>query len=240
MIQLSSVSVRFGGQAIFDEINFRVGDGERVGLVGPNGSGKTTLLKLMAGQMSADSGSIVRSGSERIGYLPQEGALLPEGRVIDEMMAAFGEVTTLRRDLERLEAEVERADHDSPGFMDLLEKTEAIRERLGVFDVEPPEAKIERVLAGLGFGQDALSRKASTFSGGWRMRLALARLLLSEPTLLLLDEPTNHLDMVARDWLEEFLGRYPRSVVLVAHDRRFMDMPNRGRRGPGSCTWNCG
>ena len=223
MIQVSSLHKTFGDRVLFDRITWQVQPGQRVGLCGPNGSGKTTLLRMLAGQIEADSGQVIRPAGLTVGYLPQDG-LTHAGRTLrDEATLAFAPLLELQAEMHRLETQL--AD---PGIVGdahdvLLHRYAEAQEAFTHGDGYGIEAKVDAVLRGLGFGQEDFDRPADHFSGGWQMRIALAKLLLARPRLLLLDEPTNHLDLEARNWLEEFLVEYPHPVVLVSHDRYFLD-----------------
>ena len=223
MIQLSSLSKRFADRVLLEAVTWYVGDRDRVGLCGPNGAGKTTLLRILAGLDEADSGAVIRPTALTVGYLPQDG-LVHAGRTV------FAEASDALRPLLDLKAEMHDLEHrladpaTSPADHDaVLERYSAAQERFRMGDGYSIELRVATILRGLGFSPDDFETPAEHLSGGWQMRLALAKLLLSEPGLLLLDEPTNHLDLEARNWLEEYLGRYPHSVILVSHDRYFLD-----------------
>jgi ATP-binding cassette subfamily F protein 3 len=223
VVQLSNISVSFGGQAVLREISWRVGDQDRVGLVGPNGSGKTTLLRLMRGEISPDRGEITATKGTTFGYLPQEQLTLRGRTLSDEVMTVMSRLTRAEarlRDLEHRMAELppEAPEHDR--VMAEYARLQHAFEVGGGFSVE---ARVAYVLAGLGFAERDRSRRTEEFSGGWQMRIALAKLLLAKPSVLLLDEPTNHLDLESIIWLEEYLSKYPGAVVMVSHDRSFLD-----------------
>jgi ATP-binding cassette subfamily F protein 3 len=219
VLALESVAKAFGGQALFRDLSWRIGRGERIGLVGPNGAGKTTLCRIMAGEEEADAGQVHLDQGVSIGYLPQEVASMAERTVLAEALSGFDEVWRLEAELERLGVAMAGPGADpalTERYGDILHRFEA----LGGYRLEA-QAKI--ILGGLGFAPDELHRPLGEFSGGWRMRAALARLLLLHPDLLLLDEPTNHLDLESLRWLEGFLDEYDGSVVLVSHDRYFLN-----------------
>ena len=223
MIQLQSLTKSFGERILLDAVTWTVSAGERVGLCGPNGAGKTTLLRMLAGFEGPDSGAITRPAATTVGYLPQDG-LSHSGRALaDEVSLAFGPVLEARADIDRIEHQL--ADPALPeGEHEALlvryhELTEFFRQHEG----HSIELRVTQVLEGLGFSKRDFDKPVETFSGGWQMRVALAKLLLVRPTLLLLDEPTNHLDLDARNWLEEYLSSYPHAVILVSHDRFFLD-----------------
>ena len=223
MIQLSGLHKAFGDRILFDQVTWHIQAGQRVGLCGPNGVGKTTLLRIMAGDVEADAGEIARAGDLTVGYLPQDG-LTHEGRTLhDEASHAFDALLALQQEMRALEHQLgdtglSAAEHDA-----VLARYSEVQYTFHDQDGYGIEAKVGMVLRGLGFSTDDLARPTEHFSGGWQMRIALAKLLLQRPGLLLLDEPTNHLDLEARNWLEEFLVGYPHAVVLVSHDRFFLD-----------------
>ena len=223
MIQVSSLHKTFGDRVLFDRVTWQVQPGQRVGLCGPNGSGKTTLLRMLAGELEPDAGEIVRPSGLTVGYLPQDG-LTHAGRTLrDEATLAFAPLLEHQAEMRRLEGQfadpaITGDPHDA-----LLVRYADAQEAFTHGEGYGIEAKVDAVLRGLGFAPDDFDRSADTFSGGWQMRIALAKLLLARPRLLLLDEPTNHLDLEARNWLEEFLVDYPHPVVLVSHDRYFLD-----------------
>ncbi len=223
MIQLSELTKSFGDRALLDHVTWQITDRERVGLCGPNGAGKTTLLRMMAGLEEPDAGAIVRPASLTVGYLPQDG-LSHQGRsVFDEASLAFTELLTIKAEMHALEGRlgdttIAETEHEA-----MLGRYADLQDRFRLGDGYTIELKIATVLQGLGFKTSDLDRPTETFSGGWQMRLALAKLLLRRPNLLLLDEPTNHLDLEARNWLEEYLSDYPHAVILVSHDRFFLD-----------------
>jgi ATP-binding cassette subfamily F protein 3 len=222
MIHVEGLSKRFGDRVLFEDVSWHVKKRDRIGLSGPNGSGKTTLLRMLAGLQEPDSGSIRMASDTTIGYLPQDG-IVHHGRTVhEEVVLAFEELLALKKEQheieERLAHATEDGDHDK-----LLERYAEVTDRFkqgGGYEIE---ARVAEVLKGLGFSPADEQRKTEEFSGGWQMRIALAKLLLARPNLLLMDEPTNHLDLPARNWLEEYLADYPGSVVLVSHDRYFLD-----------------
>ena len=223
MIQLSSLSKGFGDRILFDKVTWQISDGERVGLCGANGAGKTTLLRMLAGFEEADAGSIIKPSTLRVGYLPQDG-LVHEGRSLyEEASLAFGALLELKEEMHALEAKLGDPAVPVPEHDEMLARYSDLQDRFRVNDGYQIDLKVATVLRGLGFGEGDFERLTETFSGGWQMRLALAKLLLASPDLLLLDEPTNHLDLDARNWLEGYLLGYPHAVILVSHDRFFLD-----------------
>jgi ATP-binding cassette subfamily F protein 3 len=223
MIQLSSLSKSFGERVLLDDVSWQIGRRERVGLCGPNGAGKTTLLRMLGGFEEPDKGEILRPSNLTVGYLPQDGLDHSGRTLLDEAMLAFEPVLAMKADLHDLEdrladRSVPETEHEA-----LLVRYSELQDRFRAADGYSLDLKVATVLRGLGFAQEEFERPTETFSGGWQMRIALAKLLLGRPTLLLLDEPTNHLDLEARNWLEEYLGEYPHSVILVSHDRFFLD-----------------
>ena len=223
MIQLSDLSKSFGDRTLIDHVTWQISDGDRAGLCGPNGAGKTTLLKMLAGLDEPDSGAIVKPADLTIGYLPQDG-LTHSGRTLfEEASSAFQPLLDIKTEMHDIEhrlgdASVPQDEHDS-----MLVRYSELQDRFRLGDGYSMDLRIATVLRGLGFDAEDAARPAETFSGGWQMRIALAKLLLGRPNLLLLDEPTNHLDLEARNWLEEYLGAYPFAVILVSHDRYFLD-----------------
>jgi ATP-binding cassette subfamily F protein 3 len=223
MVQLSNVSVSFGGKPVLRGVSWRVGDDDRVGLVGPNGSGKTTLLRLIRGEISPDQGEIASTKGTTFGYLPQEQLTLRGRTLSDEVMTVLSELTRAEerlRDLEHRMAEIPPEGQEHDRVMAEYARLQHAFEIGGGFSVE---ARVAYVLAGLGFTEGDRTRRTEEFSGGWQMRIALAKLLLGKPSVLLLDEPTNHLDLESIIWLEEYLATYPGAVVMVSHDRSFLD-----------------
>ena len=225
MLVLRDLHLAFGGRVLFDGLNWTVKAGERVGLVGPNGAGKSTLLRVIAGEQSVDQGEVVYEGGASVGFLRQDTQEEDlEISPLEEALHAFDDVLRLEAEAERLTAAMEaHADHASDDYFSLVEQFSRVQDRLVTREAHTAEARAGAILSGLGFTEDEMHRPLSTFSGGWRMRVALARLLLGQPEVLLLDEPTNHLDIESIDWLEQYLTTYPGAVVLVSHDRYFLD-----------------
>jgi len=223
VIQISSLTKTFGDRVLFDNVTWQISDGERVGLCGPNGSGKTTLLKIFADLEECDTGSVVKPSDVTIGYLPQDGLTHSGRTVYEEGLLAFEPLMAVKAEMHELEERLGHPDVPDGEHEQMLARYSDLQDRFRLHDGYSIDLKIATVLAGLGFSQADLGRPCETFSGGWQMRIALAKLLLARPNLLLLDEPTNHLDLEARNWLEEYLHNYPHAVILVSHDRYFLD-----------------
>jgi len=224
MIQLSSAGKRFGGKILFEELNWLITPHDRVGLVGANGTGKTTLLKVLAGLESLDYGSLTVMKGTTAGYLPQDGLSLSGRSVFQECMSVFDEVRDMEREMEALTGRMAEVDHTSAEYEQIADRFHQLQNQFAAHDGYALEAQVGTVLTGLGFRKEDWSRHTEEFSGGWQMRVAMAKLLLQKPNLLLLDEPTNHLDLEARNWLEEYLGEYPHAYVVISHDRYFLDV----------------
>jgi ATP-binding cassette subfamily F protein 3 len=224
MIQLSSAGKRFGPKLLFDNLNWLITPHERVGLVGANGTGKTTLLKLLARLDTPDYGEISFARGTTSSYLPQDGLTLSGRTVMGECMSVFGDLLAMEQEMEQLMAKISELDPEGEEYQRVSERFHSLDTEFRHRDGYSLEAQAGMVLAGLGFPQSDWFRRTEEFSGGWQMRIALAKLLLEKPNLLLLDEPTNHLDLEARNWLEGYLNDYPHAYVLVSHDRFFLDV----------------
>jgi ATP-binding cassette subfamily F protein 3 len=224
MIQLSGAGKRFGHKLLFENTDWLITPRDRVGLVGANGTGKSTLMKVLAGLDTLDYGSLIIAKGTTAGYLPQDGLSLSGRTVFAECMAVFTELHAMERELETLTHRISELDHASAEYADVADRYHSLEHEFRTRNGYSIEAEVGRVLMGLGFRKEDWERQTEEFSGGWQMRLALAKLLLQKPNLLLLDEPTNHLDLEARNWLEEYLHDYPHALVLISHDRYFLDV----------------
>jgi ATP-binding cassette subfamily F protein 3 len=223
VIQLSELTKSFGSRTLFAAVTWQLGDGDRVGLCGPNGAGKTTLLRMLAGLDEPDSGRIVTPAGTSIGYLPQDGLQHAGRTVFEEAITAFQPLLDAKAEMHEIEHRLADASVPATEHEPMLTRYSDLQDRFRLAEGYSIELRVATVLGGLGFVRDDFDRQADTFSGGWQMRLALAKLLLGRPNLLLLDEPTNHLDLEARNWLEGYLASYPYAVILVSHDRYFLD-----------------
>ena len=224
MIQLSGAGKRFGHKLLFENTDWLITPHDRVGLVGANGTGKSTLMKVLAGLDTFDYGSLIVAKGTTAGYLPQDGLSLSGRTVFAECMTVFSDLHAMERELEELTHKISELDHTSPEYADVADRYHSLEHEFQTRGGYSIEAEVGRVLQGLGFQKADWERQTDEFSGGWQMRLALAKLLLQKPNLLLLDEPTNHLDLEARNWLEEYLHDYPHALVLISHDRYFLDV----------------
>src|SRR5437667_4964601 len=224
MIQLNSAGKRYGHKLLFESADLLITPRDRVGLVGANGTGKSTLLKILAGLEALDYGGVSVAKGISAGYLPQDGLALSGRTVFAECMSVFSRLRDMEQELERLTSGMAEVDHTSPEYEQIADRYHRMEHEFRTHDGYAIEAQVGTVLAGLGFGPTDWHRQTEEFSGGWQMRIALAKLLLQKPNLLLLDEPTNHLDLESRNWLEEYLSNYPFAFVLISHDRYFLDI----------------
>jgi len=227
MIQLSGAGKRFGPKVLYEGLDWMIGPKEKAGIVGGNGTGKSTLLKVLAGTESLDYGSVSYQKGVKTGYLPQDGLSLSGRTVFQECLSVFEELKAMEIEQEDLTHKLATLDHNSPEYADVADRFHHIQNEFIARDGYNIESKVGEVLRGLGFSADDWERRTEEFSGGWQMRIALAKLLLMQPNLLLLDEPTNHLDIEARDWLELYLAEYPHAFILISHDRYFLDLTVR-------------
>ena len=223
MLAVKNLRVEFGPRVIFNDLTFSVGEKERIAFAGHNGAGKSTLMKCLAGVLEPNGGEITKPKHCRIGYLPQEGIHVKDISLYDETASAFAETREIQREIDRLSGKLEKLDPRSAAFSDLLNQIGELELRLEGHDPARMKPRIQAVLSGLGFQEDDLERDCSEFSGGWQMRIAMAKLFLAEPEVLLLDEPTNHLDINAQRFMESYLHSYRGAIILISHDRSMMD-----------------
>ena len=224
MISINSLTVAFGGFTLLDSIDFHISENDKIGLVGKNGAGKSTVMKLICGLQSPTSGSIDKPNDIRIGYLPQIMDHHKGRTVMEEALTAFDQVNAIQEELDAIGVTLaSRTDYESESYMNLISRMNDLSDALAFFHSEPPEVLAEKTLLGLGFKDSDFGRKTETFSQGWNMRIELAKILLSDPDVLLLDEPTNHLDIESIEWLEDYLKNRKGSLLLVSHDRKFLD-----------------
>jgi ATP-binding cassette subfamily F protein 3 len=224
MLSLQNAGKRFGPRILFLEANWLIRAKEKTALVGANGTGKSTLMKVLAGLESLDYGQVQQTRGMSIGYLPQEGLALAGRSVFEECLTVFDELREMEKEIERLAGQLAVLEHQGPEYESAAERYSMLQERFHALDGYALDAQVGGVLTGLGFGKEDWSRQTDEFSGGWQMRIALAKLLLAKPNLLLLDEPTNHLDLETRNWLEDYLRTYPFGYILISHDRYFLDV----------------
>ncbi len=224
MLSLQNAGKRFGPRVLFLEADWLIRSNEKTALVGANGTGKSTLMKVLAGLESLDYGAMQLTRGMSIGYLPQEGLRLTGRTIFEECLTVFDELRAMEGEIERAAGQMAELDHASPEYEAAAERYSTLQERFHVMDGYALDAQVGAVLTGLGFGKEDWSRLTDEFSGGWQMRIALAKLLLARPNLLLLDEPTNHLDLETRNWLESYLKNYPFGYILISHDRYFLDV----------------
>ncbi len=227
MLRISNIKKSYGGQDVLVDVSFEVAEREKVALVGPNGAGKSSLLKIVAGVLAADDGTIKTQGdaSRELAYLPQDAGVRSGRSLWDEMLSSFPELQQAQAELTQIETEIGEAatNGDDDQLQVLIDRQGELLERFEQLGGYAVEAEVAKVLAGLGFASSERDKKTEAFSGGWQMRIALAKMLVRKPGLLLLDEPTNHLDLAACEWLESYLVDYPASILVVSHDRYFLD-----------------
>jgi ATP-binding cassette subfamily F protein 3 len=223
MLQIKGLGKAFRGEWLFRSLDSQINERDRIGLVGDNGTGKSTLMKMIAGLMPADEGEVIGARGLTFGYLPQDGLFARGSTLLEEVLSVFESLRVLEKEIRQLEYELADMQHSGSEYERKMERYALITQKFRLEEGYSIEARAGSVLLGLGFSRNDLNRSCEEFSGGWQMRLALAKLLLQKPSLLLLDEPTNHLDLEARNWLEDFLKAYPHALVLVSHDRYFLD-----------------
>ena len=224
VIAVQNLTVEFSAVPLFNNINYVINPRDRIALVGKNGAGKSTMLKIIAGLQRPTSGQVAVPAETTIGYLPQQMKLADETTLLEEVRKAFSHIDTMERHLDEINRQLaERTDYESEEYARLIEQSTTITDRLTIEHSENHEAEMERTLIGLGFVRDDFERATAEFSGGWRMRIELAKLLLQHPDVLLLDEPTNHLDMRSKDVLKDALKEFDGTVIVVSHDREFLD-----------------
>lgn len=224
MISINNLTVAYGGFVLLDDISFHISENDKIGLVGKNGAGKSTIMKLICGLQSPTSGHIDKPNHINIGYLPQIMSHNKGRTVLDETLTAFDAMNRLERELDEINLALSsRTDYESETYLGLIERLNEINDVLAIEHSEPPSVQAQKTLLGLGFKDEDFGRNTETFSQGWNMRIELAKILLTHPDVLLLDEPTNHLDIESIEWLEDYLKAYRGSVMLVSHDRRFLD-----------------
>jgi ATP-binding cassette subfamily F protein 3 len=224
MIQLSGAGKRYGHKLLFEDADWLITPESRIGLVGANGTGKSTIMKILAGLESLDYGTLSRAKGISTGYLPQDGLTMTGRTIFAECMSVFDELHAMEKEMESLTRSMSELDHQSQEYSNVADRYQRLEHEFVARDGYTLEAQVGQVLTGLGFHRNDWTRQTEEFSGGWQMRIALAKLLLQKPNLLLLDEPTNHLDLEARNWLEEYLTTYPNAFVLISHDRYFLDI----------------
>jgi ATP-binding cassette subfamily F protein 3 len=224
MITVNDISVQFGGTTLFSDVSFAINENDKIALMGKNGAGKSTLLKIIAGQSKPSTGSISTPKDAVVAYLPQHLLTKDGSTVMEEASKAFGEIFKMKSEIDEINEQLTvRTDYESDEYMKLIERVSDLSEKYYAIEEVNYEAEVEKILVGLGFEREDFTRQTSEFSGGWRMRIELAKILLQKPDLILLDEPTNHMDIESIQWLEEFLINSAKAVVVISHDRAFVD-----------------
>ena len=224
MITVNDISVHFGGTTLFSDVSFAINENDKIALMGKNGAGKSTLLKIIAGEAKPSSGNISAPKDAIVAYLPQHLLTKDGSTVMEEASKAFGEIFKMKADIDEINEQLTiRTDYESDEYMKLIERVSDLSEKFYAIEEINYEAEIEKILKGLGFTSQDFTRQTSEFSGGWRMRIELAKILLQKPDLILLDEPTNHMDIESIQWLEDFLINSAKAVVVISHDRAFVD-----------------
>ncbi len=224
MITINDISVQFGGTTLFSDVTFSINENDKIALMGKNGAGKSTLLKIIAGQSKPSTGNISAPKDAVIAYLPQHLLTTDGATVMEEASKAFGEIFKMKAEIDDINEQLTiRTDYESDDYMKLIERVSDLSEKFYAIEEINYEAEVEKILTGLGFERDDFARQTSEFSGGWRMRIELAKILLQKPDLILLDEPTNHMDIESIQWLEDFLINAAKAVVVISHDKTFVD-----------------
>ena len=223
MITINQVTHNFGKKVLFNKINCVINAHDRIALVGSNGSGKTTLLRMLMGELDSDGGSVDKAGYVSVGYLPQDGISVSGKTLFAEAESAFGDILELQKNLEKAEEEMLEMDTSADEYYDLIDLMGEWEQQLEDHEPAKMKSRIERILLGMGFNESDFERDTGEFSGGWQMRIALAKLLLQNPSLIILDEPTNHLDIVSQHWVEQYLKHYQGALIVISHDRAFLD-----------------
>ena len=224
MITVNDISVQFGGTALFSDVSFAINENDKIALMGKNGAGKSTLLKIIAGQSKPSTGNISAPKDAVVAYLPQHLLTTDGATVMEETSKAFGEIFHMKAEIDEINEQLTiRTDYESDAYMKLIERVSDLSEKFYAIEEVNYEAEVEKILIGLGFVREDFSRQTSEFSGGWRMRIELAKILLQKPDLILLDEPTNHMDIESIQWLEDFLINSAKAVVVISHDKAFVD-----------------
>ena len=224
MITVNDISVQFGGTTLFSDVSFAINENDKIALMGKNGAGKSTLLKIIAGQSKPSTGNISAPKEAVIAYLPQHLLTTDGATVMEEASKAFGEIFSMKAEIDEINEQLTiRTDYESDAYMKLIERVSDLSEKYYAIEEVNYEAEVEKILTGLGFEREDFGRQTSEFSGGWRMRIELAKILLRKPDLILLDEPTNHMDIESIQWLEDFLINAAKAVVVISHDRAFVD-----------------
>ncbi|WP_396154563.1 ABC-F family ATP-binding cassette domain-containing protein, partial [Flavobacterium sp.] len=224
MITVNDIAVEFGGTTLFSEVTFAINENDKIALMGKNGAGKSTLLKIVAGESKATRGSISAPSDAVIAYLPQHLLTSDNCTVMEEASKAFAEVLNMKKEIDEINEQLTvRTDYESDAYMKLIERVSELSEKFYAIEEVNYEAEVEKVLKGLGFEREDFTRLTKEFSGGWRMRIELAKILLKKPDLILLDEPTNHMDIESIQWLEDFLINSAKAVMVISHDKTFVD-----------------
>tara|TARA_B110000093_G_scaffold68202_1_gene74111 strand:+ start:7215 stop:8843 length:1629 start_codon:yes stop_codon:yes gene_type:complete len=223
MITINQISHHFGKKTLFSKINTVIGARDRIALVGSNGSGKTTLLRMFMGELEAESGSVDKPDYVSIGYLPQDGISVSGNTLFKEAESAFGDVLELKKKIDQAEEQMAEMDTSEDAYYDLIDQMGEWEQQLEDHEPHKMKSRVERILMGMGFKATDFDRDTSEFSGGWQMRIALAKLLLQNPSLIILDEPTNHLDIISQHWVEQYLKHYQGALIVISHDRAFLD-----------------